>query len=69
MLNPGRATLIDTCDTIDFEKKEVFTLTGVAAVIRGLESGKATGEDKIRPEMLTALNGGVRWLTRMCQVA
>ena len=69
LLNPIRATPTDTCDTIDLGKEEVFTLTEVAAVIRGLKSGKAAGEDEIRPEMLKALNGGVRWLTRVCQVA
>ena len=57
-------------DTIDFGKEEVFTLTEVTAAIRGLKSGKAAGEEEIRPEMLKALNEkGVRWLTRLCQVA
>ena len=69
-MNPVRATPIDTCDTIDFEKEEVFTLTEVAAAIQGLKSGKAADENEIRPEMLKALNGeGVRWLTRVCQAA
>ena len=55
---------------IDFETEGVFTLTEVAAATRGLQSGKAVGEDKIRPEKLKELNGeGVRWLTRVCQVA
>ena len=45
-------------------------MTEVAAAIRGLKSGKAAGKDKIRHEMLKVLNGeGVRWLTKMCQVA
>ena len=44
-------------------------MTQVAAAIQGLESEKAADEDKIRPEMLKALNGGVHWLTRVCQVA
>ena len=33
------------------------------------KSGKATGCDEIWPEMLKALNWGVLWLTRVCQVA
>ena len=61
-------TLTDTCNTIDFGKKEVFTLTEVAALIRRLKSGKAADEDELRPEILKALNGeGVRWLTRVCR--
>ena len=70
LLNPVRATPTDTCDTIDFRKEEVFTLTEVAAAIRGLKSRKAAGEDEIRPKMLKALNEeGLRWLTRVCRVA
>ena len=44
-------------------------MTEVATATRGLKSEKATGEDEIQPEMLKALNGGVCWLTRVCQVA
>ena len=33
LLNPVRATITDTCDTIDFWKDQVFTLTEVAAAI------------------------------------
>ena len=70
LLNPVRATPTDTCDTIDFGKEELFTLIEVAAATWGLKSGKAAGEDEIRSEMLKLLNGeGVRWLTRVCQVA
>ena len=67
LLNPVRVTPTDTCDTIDFGKEEVFTLTEVAAAIR-LKSAKAAGENEIRTEMFKALNGGVRWLTRVYQV-
>ena len=69
MLNPVRATLTDACDSIDFEKKKVFTYTEVVAAKLGLKSRKAAGEDEIRPEIFKALNGeGIRWLTRVCQV-
>ena len=69
LLNSVRATPTGTCATIDFGK-ENFKLTEVAVAIRGLKSGKAAGEDKIQLEILKALNGeGVRWLTRVYQVA
>ena len=55
LLNPIKATPTDTCNTIDLGKKVVFTLTEVAATIQGLKS-MAPGEDKIRPEILKALN-------------
>ena len=69
LLNPVKEAPTDTCDTTDLGKEEVFTLTEEAAAIRGLKSGKAAGKDKIRPEMLQALNREVRWLTRVRQVA
>ena len=69
-MNTLRATPTDACDTIDFGKEEVFTLTEVAAAIRGLKSGKTADEDEIRPKLLKVSNGErVCWLTRVCQVA
>ena len=51
-------------------KDEVFTAAEVATAVKGIKSGKAAGEDKIRPEMLKALTReGILWLTRVCQVA
>ena len=41
----------------------------MATAIKGIKSGKAAGEDEIRPEMLKALTGkGILWLMRVCQV-
>ena len=40
------------------------------AVIRKLKCRKAAVKDEFQPELLKAFNGeGVRWLTKMCQVA
>ena len=48
---------------------EVFTAAEVATAIEGIKSGKAAGEDEIRPEMLKALTGeGILWLMRVCQI-
>jgi len=57
--------------TIDmFREEEVFTAREVAAAIGRLKSGKAAGEDEIRPEMLKSLNSArILWLTLVCQVA
>ena len=46
---------------------DVFTAAEVATTIKGSKSGKAAGEDEIRPEMLKALTGEeILWLTRVC---
>ena len=69
LLNPVDAT------PIQIHKKQVkediqITEADVNAVIKSLKTGKAPGEDDIRPEMLKAMNiYCVRWLTRVCKVA
>ena len=50
--------------------EEVFTAVEVATTIEGIESGKAAGEDEIRPRMLKVLTEQlILWLTQVCQVA
>ena len=72
MLNPAKSTPTDTFNLINFEKEEgeVFILTEVAAAICGLKSGKLAGEDKIRPEILKALNEEEYCVTiRRCKIS
>ena len=55
---------------IHLAEEEVFTAAEVATAIKGIKSGKAAGEDEIRPQMLKALAAKrFLWLTRVCQVA
>ena len=69
-LNPVKASTHDTQEMIHSGKEEVLTAAQVATAIKGIKSGKAAGEDKIRPKMLKALTGeGILWLMRVCQVA
>ena len=70
LLNPVKASTRDTHKVTLLGEEEVFTAAEVAMAIKGINSGKAAGEDEIRPEMLKALTGeGILWLTRVCQVA
>ena len=70
LLNPVKASTRDTHNMTHLEEDEVFTAAEVATAIKGIKSGKAAGEEEIRPEMLKALTGEeILWLTRVCQVA
>ena len=69
-MNPVEALTRDTHEVTNLGEDKVFTAAEVATEIKGIKSGKAAGEDEIRPKMLTALTGEeTLWLTRVCQVA
>ena len=69
LLNPVDATPTQIQEEQVVEDIQI-TEADVNAVIKSLKTGKAPGEDDIRPEMLKAVNiYGVRRLTRVCKVA
>ena len=52
-----KASTSDTHEVTHLGEEEVFTAAEVATAIIWIKSGKAAGEDEIRPEMLKALTG------------
>ena len=69
-MNPVKASTCDSQKVTHLEEEEVFTAAKVTTVIKRIKSGKAVGENEIRPEMFKTLTGeGIFWLTRVCQVA
>ena len=61
-MNPVNASTSDTHEVTHVKEEEVFTAAEVATAIKGIKSGKAAGEDEIRPKMLKALTGeGILW--------
>ena len=69
-MNPVKASTRNTHEVTHLGEEEVFTAAAVVTAIKEIKSGKAAGENEIRPEMLKALTGeGILWLTRVCQVA
>ena len=69
LLNPVDATPTQIHEEEVGEDIQI-TEADVNAVIESLTTGKAPGENDIRPEMLKAMYiYGVRWLTRVCKVA
>ena len=55
LLNPVKASTCNTHEVTHLGEDEVFTAAEVATATKGIKSGKAAGEDEIRPEMLKAL--------------
>ena len=70
LLNPVKASTLDTQEVTHPVEEEVFSAAEVATAIKEIKSEKAAGENEIRPKMYKALTGkGILWLTRVCQVA
>ena len=61
-MNLLKASTRGTHEVTHLGKEEVFTAAEVATTIKRIKSGKAAGEDEIRPEMVKALTGeGILW--------
>ena len=70
LLNPAKASTPDTHEVTYSGEEDVFRAAAVATAIKGIKSGKAAGEDKIRFDRLKALTRERNfWFTRMRQVA
>ena len=68
LLNSVKASTQDTLEVIYLGREKVFIAAELATAINGIKSGKAAGEDEIRPEMLKALTGEENlWLMQVCQ--
>ena len=73
----GTLVILNQIDTMPMQiyKEQVgediqITKPDVNAVVKSLATGKAPGDDGIRPEMLKTMSVcGVRWLTHVCQEA
>ena len=58
-----KASSRDTQEVTYLGEEKVFTAAEVATAVKEIKSGKAAGEDEIRPEMLKALTGeDILWL-------
>ena len=62
LLNPVKASTRETHEMTHVKEDKVFTAAEVASAIKRIKSGKAAGEDEIRPQMLKALTReGILW--------
>ena len=57
VLNAVKASTRDKQEMVHLGEEIVFTAAKGATAVKRIKSGKAGGEDKIRPEMLKALTG------------
>ena len=67
LLNPATAQHLETFDE-QIDEEIYLTIAEARTAFNSLKTDKPLGEDDIRPEILEA-HFGVRWLTRVFQVA